>query len=84
MLEWDFGRIPKIGIYLKTNENILSKFEQYKLWQKAICRRPCTFHLAIFTEFLFLAYFVQGSVFFGTPCSISRRPKNVINGVILY
>jgi len=38
------------------------------IWQKAICRRPCTFHLAIFTEFLYLAYFIQGSGFFWTPC----------------
>ena len=29
MLEWDFGRIPKIGNNLKTNEYFLTKFEQY-------------------------------------------------------
>ena len=29
MLEWDFGRIPKIGNNLKTDEYFLSKFGQY-------------------------------------------------------
>ena len=38
------------------------------IWQNAICRRTCTFHLAILTEIWYLAYSIQGSVFFGTPC----------------
>jgi len=37
------------------------------IWQKAIWRRPCSFHLAIFTEFLYLAYLIQCSVFLGHP-----------------
>ena len=65
MLEWDFGRIPKISNNLKTDEYFCQNLDS--IWQKAICRRPCTFHLAIFTEFLYLAYFIQGSVFLGHP-----------------
>ena len=34
------------------------------IWQKATCRRPCTFYLAILTEIGYLAYSIQGSIFF--------------------
>ena len=34
MLEWDFGRIPKIGIILKINTYFLTKFGQYNYSKK--------------------------------------------------
>ena len=49
--------------------------------QNAICRRPCTFHLAILTEFLYLAYFKQGSVFLGHPVdmTVGLRVKTLLS-----
>ena len=37
------------------------------LWQKNIWTRPYTFHLAILTEILYVAYFIKGSGFFLQP-----------------
>ena len=53
------------------------------VWQKAICRRRCTFYLALFTEFLYFAYFIQGSGFFGTPCTLYFI-RNALYNTILY
>ena len=70
MFKWDLGSIPKIDNILKPNEYLKKKLNS--IWQKAICRRPCTFHLAILTEILYLAYFIQCFVFFGTPCIVEE------------
>ena len=57
-------------------------FKQHlnSIWQKAIYKSPCTFYLAILIKIWYLAYFIQGSVFSGTPCRLYLEAYIVYNG----
>ena len=61
MFKRDFDNSHEIDIILKKIMNILTQ-KLNGIWQKAICTRPYTLHLAISTKMIFCTYYnrVQG------------------------